>query len=472
MTASPSCSPSSHADEARCPIETQTPEDLRSASWSRMIPYRGQQTQDLGNAHAEMGSHFAGVSDLRVQFWRLSGRVYHADALRGECARGGHMSQPRSLHRRGLEQGLHIEENTGSGWKIVSSPGLTTGLGSRLYGVACATPGRCIAVGQTQDLASRSKTLILENAGNSWTIVPSPNAIAFGLDTGRLVGIACPRPADCLAVGGYEVETGNYHTLIEENAGQGWEVITSPNAERGDSDLSQITCPTATQCLAVGSIAVENNGQGWVVGTYPTKGSLSAVSCVASERCIGVGGESLGGFPPVLAPLIFDKSDQNWTISSEGGVLGWLNSVTCQTANHCIAVGENDSYGALIEEQRGEGWKIVDTSTFAGNVKLSGVTCPDESSSALGLAFAHDLKDCLHLAAERSKSLTSASPANDDQRQPRSEAARRLRTGRVLVLSHQRMTQLLKAASGKGKHFHGRGIRRCCRRRSQGDRSA
>src|SRR6266568_9027675 len=107
MTASPSCSPSSHADEARCPIETQTPEDLRSASWSRMIPYRGQQTQDLGNAHAEMGSHFAGVSDLRVQFWRLSGRVYHADALRGECARGGHMSQPRSLHRRGLEQGLH-----------------------------------------------------------------------------------------------------------------------------------------------------------------------------------------------------------------------------------------------------------------------------------------------------------------------------------------------------------------------------
>jgi len=278
-------------------------------------------------------------------------------------------------YTKGLYSTL-IEENTGSGWKIVSSPGLTTGLGSRLYGVACATPGRCIAVGQTQDLASRSKTLILENAGNSWTIVPSPNAIAFGLDTGRLVGIACPRPADCLAVGGYEVETGNYHTLIEENAGQGWEVITSPNAERGDSDLSQITCPTATQCLAVGSIAVENNGQGWVVGTYPTKGSLSAVSCVASERCIGVGGESLGGFPPVLAPLIFDKSDQNWTISSEGGVLGWLNSVTCQTANHCIAVGENDSYGALIEEQRGEGWKIVDTSTFAGNVKLSGVTCP------------------------------------------------------------------------------------------------
>src|SRR6266705_7052745 len=82
----------------------------------------------------------------------------------------------------------------------------------------------------------------------------------------------------------------------------------------------------------------------------------------------------------------------------------------------------------------------------------------DESSSALGLAFAHDLKDCLHLAAERSKSLTSASPANDDQRQPRSEAARRLRTGRVLMLSHQQMTQLLKAASGKGKHFHGRGI--------------
>jgi len=31
--------------------------------------------------------------------------------------------------------------------------------------------------------------------------------------------------------------------------------------------------------------------------------------------------------------------------------------------------------------------------------------------------------------------------------------------GRVLGFSHQRITQLLKAASGKGKRFHGRGIR-------------
>ena len=44
--------------------------------------------------------------------------------------------------------------------------------------------------------------------------------------------------------------------------------------------------------------------------------------------------------------------------------------------------------------------------------------------------------------------------------------------GRVLGLSHQRITQLLKAAAGKGKRSNRRGIRVAGAGRSQGDRRA
>ena len=72
----------------------------------------------------------------------------------------------------------------------------TSSTPSRLFGVACASPSTCVAVGGTflGGTTTTRGTIVRSTNGSTWRRQPSGT-------TELLFGVACLRPSTCLAVG-------------------------------------------------------------------------------------------------------------------------------------------------------------------------------------------------------------------------------------------------------------------------------
>ncbi len=185
-----------------------------------------------------------------------------------------------------------------------------------------------------------------------------------------------------------------------EAATPSWATQSTPSPG-GFSYLGGVSCPSTTDCIAVGSfddislsqfetLADRWNGHSWTVLATPPTGSagtaewLSAVSCPTTTSCIAVGGLDPGAGPPVLVAERWNGSQ--WTqlsITGPGGnAHGNLLAVSCPTANLCIAVGityATKSAGTLLAERwNGSSWTIQTTAPPPSNTasELAGVSCP------------------------------------------------------------------------------------------------
>jgi len=264
-----------------------------------------------------------------------------------------------------------IEENAGGQWTIDPSPTENNGLGSELRGVACPTTTHCIAVGSNSDSTSLQTTLIEENTGSGWTVVPSPNANAFGHQHGELTSVSCVSATHCIAVGQYESSSGFFQTLIEENTGSGWAIVPSPNSGGGDSGLNSVACSGAGRCIAVGSIGIgseplieDNDARGWAIVAISGAGGLYDVTCGSPTHCVAVGfsGSPIGDEQPV----ILENAGGGWSTrhsaisySSGGDPRAALISVTCASSTNCIAVGNRPSGETFMAEETGSSWTVL-----------------------------------------------------------------------------------------------------------------
>ena len=282
-----------------------------------------------------------------------------------------------------VEQTL-IEQNTGDGWGLVPSPDTSPTVPNTLNAVACASTTDCWAVGEDY-----FGTLIEHYAGAGWSVVSSPDPSGSAV---TLLGVACGSATSCFAVGYYQMVPGLTQTLIEEYSGTGWALVTSPDITAvGDNELDAIACVSATDCWAVGweydpysggspqTLIEQYTSSSWSIalsGDYGSPDSdgnyLEGVTCVSADDCWAIGVIYSTGF----TALVLHYDGTSWTVDpSLGGIGGALLAVACASSDDCSAIGWFGA-SALLVQYSGITWSAVSSPRAGpGGDELLGVTC-------------------------------------------------------------------------------------------------
>jgi hypothetical protein len=116
------------------------------------------------------------------------------------------------------------------------------------FAVSCASTTSCEAVGYR--IVDEEALALAEHwNGSTWayqtTVSPNDNA--------ALYGVSCASATNCIAAGVYDTTTGDGATLAEIWNGSTWTQQASPNPSGAeDADFQGISCPSTTDCTAVG----------------------------------------------------------------------------------------------------------------------------------------------------------------------------------------------------------------------------
>jgi hypothetical protein len=226
----------------------------------------------------------------------------------------------------------------GPSWSVVPTPSPAGASASELGGVACSGAGACTAVGDSgssPDLAALAERW----DGTAFTIQPVPSPASS--QSTELGGVSCPAATACTAVGSYRVPSpGGYpttHSLAERWDGTAWSIQPTPDLQGG---LAAVSCPTVSDCTAVGARAEQWNGSAWSGETLPIPHGavnvfLFGVSCTAASACIAVGSYSVQGSPGDH-PLAEQWNGSAWSTqpmpTPPGAGDASLNAVSCPAA--------------------------------------------------------------------------------------------------------------------------------------------
>jgi hypothetical protein len=97
------------------------------------------------------------------------------------------------------------------------------------------SPSLAWAVGERFAANDVNRTLIERWDGTAWTRVSSPNP---GLQDDQLIGAAAPDATHAFAVGGRFALDGRSRTLVEQWDGTSWSVVPSPDRGPGTSRVA------------------------------------------------------------------------------------------------------------------------------------------------------------------------------------------------------------------------------------------
>jgi hypothetical protein len=216
-----------------------------------------------------------------------------------------------------------------------------------------------------------------------------------------LSSVACTSTKNCFASAyvSYSATLVETAPLIEKWNGTAWSLGTAPLPSGGKyGTVQSVTCPAATECVAVGSYSTATggaaiplaevwHGKSWSPVKVPAGAAaksglgLSIVSCASATSC-DITGTSYAG---AGSPVAYTWNGKTFTevtlpdpIKGDGfGVYG----LSCPSATRCVAVGSyysggNFKAGWLAETWNGKAWSAVKLSSLASyNRALQAVSC-------------------------------------------------------------------------------------------------
>jgi hypothetical protein len=185
----------------------------------------------------------------------------------------------------------------GTTWSSSTMPVPADAKSAGLTRVSCAAVTACTAVGAYIPSGSNASQLLVEVwNGSTWTIQtppPPPDAISASFG-----GVSCWAGGVCTAVGTFRLPGGGGGPFAERSTGAHWSFQGVARVSTGN-DFSADSCPSATDCVAVGFQAARPLAESWNGSTWSTEqtpaiprrdsGELTGVSCVDTTTCIAVG---------------------------------------------------------------------------------------------------------------------------------------------------------------------------------------
>ena len=283
--------------------------------------------------------------------------------------------------------------------------------------VSCAAAQSCVAVGSYED-ASTYVGLIERLSNGTWRAQRAPNPPTTSSDPYlTLADVDCPAATSCVAVGTYDTGAKGVQALIETFTAGKWTARPAPlPVTAPDSELISIACSAAGSCAATGTYAdshgdtqgfVEHERNGhWTASllklprdavTTGQSVSLEGVSCPSATDCVAVGSyDSTSG---QAQPFLVTYHSGAWKLSLAPEPAGTRlvsffftyvpdgsGAITCPAAGSCLAIGAYVSADhrelPVVEHLTSNGWAALPVPLPSGansSGLLLSLSCPSAS---------------------------------------------------------------------------------------------
>ena len=315
----------------------------------------------------------------------------------------------------GYQQPLIVSLSSGA-LSAVAGP-LPSGANSvpdaSLTAVSCASTTVCAAAGTYADSSSDTQGVLEMLSSGTWTATQAPLPGDAATNPGvTLSGLTCPSTTVCEAVGAY-TNTSSYSSpssgLVDNLSSGTWAATEAP-APSGSSaedgvDLSGISCPSTSSCVAVGYYVQSGNTYNSALAEVLSSGSWTganlplpsnaealfsmskAVTCTGVGACVAIGMyHDTTGYQYAMSDTLASGSWSTVEAAVPSGAFTTsLDAATCTSSTSCVAVGSWDSGGVLLEVYGSGVWSVSSgiPSIAVANTPLS-IACASAGNCVVG----------------------------------------------------------------------------------------